>query len=66
MIHETQLHLRLDEFENCMLDMIQQVQFKTNHHPSGRQRKLGKDLKEIREDKYIFVNCFSKDLIVYI
>ena len=40
-----------------MLGMIQGVQFKTNHQPNNLQRKLGKDLKEIREDKHIFVKA---------
>ena len=47
----------LDEFEDCMLEMIQRVEFKTNHHPNSLQRKLGKDLKEIREDEHIFVKA---------
>ena len=30
---------------------------KTNHQPNNLQRKLGKDLKEIREDKHVFVKA---------
>lgn len=44
----------LDEFEDSMLDIIQRIQFKTNHHPNRLQRKLRKDVKEIRNDKHIF------------
>ncbi len=47
----------LDEFEDCMLDMIQRIEFKTNHHPNKLQTKLGKDVKEIRKDKHIFVKA---------
>ena len=45
----------LDEFEDSMLDMIQNIQFKTNHHPNNLQRKLGNDVKEILKDKHVFV-----------
>ena len=47
----------LDEFEDCMLGMIQRIEFKSNHHPSNLQGKLNQDLKEIREDKHIFVKA---------
>ena len=47
----------LEEFEDCMLDMIQRIEFKTNHHPNKLQTKLGKDVKEIRKDKHIFVKA---------
>jgi hypothetical protein len=40
-----------------MLDMIQRIEFKTNHHPNKLQTKLGKDVKEIRKDKHIFVKA---------
>ena len=45
----------LDEFEDCMRDMIQRIKFKTNHHLNDLQNKLSADLKEIREEKHIFV-----------
>ena len=45
----------LNEFEDCMLDMIQRVVFKTNTHPNDLQKKLSKDAKEIKEEKNIFV-----------
>ena len=47
----------LDVFEDSMLDMIQNIQFKTNHHPNNRQRKLGNDVKEIRKDNHVFVKA---------
>ena len=47
----------LDEFEDSMLDMIQNIQFKTNHHPNNLQRKLGNDVKEIRKDNHVFVKA---------
>jgi len=47
----------LDEFEDSMLDMIQNIQFKTNHHPNDLQKKLGHDVKEIRKDKHVFVKA---------
>ena len=47
----------LDEFEDSMLDMIQRIQFKTNHHPNNLQRKLRNDVKEIRKDKQVFVKA---------
>lgn len=40
-----------------MLDMIQQVEFKTNSHSNNLQKKLSKDVKEIREEKNIFVKA---------
>ena len=40
-----------------MLDMIQSIQFKTNHHPNNLQRKLRNDVKEIRKDKHVFVKA---------
>jgi len=45
----------LDEFEDSMLDLIQSIQFKTNHHPNHLQRKLGNDVKEIQKNKHVFV-----------
>ena len=47
----------LDEFEDSMLNMIQNIQFKTNHHPNNLQRKLGNDVKEIRKDNHVFVKA---------
>lgn len=47
----------LKEFEDCMLDMIQKIEFKTSQHPNSLQRKLRQDLKEIREEKHIFVKA---------
>ena len=47
----------LDEFEDSMFDMIQNIQFKTNHHPNNLQRKLGNDVKEIRKDNHVFVKA---------
>ena len=47
----------LDEFEDCMFEMIQGVEFKNNHHPNSLQRKLSKDLKEICKDEHIFVKA---------
>ena len=41
----------LNEFEDCMLDMIQRVEFKTNTHPNDLRKKLSKDVKEIRESR---------------
>ena len=35
----------LEQFEDCMLDMIQSIQFKANHHPNNLQRKLRNDVK---------------------
>ena len=40
-----------------MRDMIQRINFKTNHHPNDLQKKLSADLKEIREEKHIFVKA---------
>jgi len=45
----------LYDFEDCMRDMIQRINFKTNHHLNDLQKKLSTDLKEIREQKHIFV-----------
>lgn len=47
----------LDEFEDCMLAMIQRVEFNTNTHSNDLQRKLSKDVKEIREENNIFVKA---------
>ena len=47
----------LDEFEDCMLNTIHHIEFKSNHHPNNLQGKLNQDLKEIREDKHIFVKA---------
>ena len=47
----------LNEFEDCILDMIQRVEFKTNTHPNDLQKKLSKDAKEIKEEKNIFVKA---------
>ena len=48
--------LSLNDFENCMLDMIQQVEFKTNTYPNELQKQLRKDMKEIEENN-IFVKA---------
>ena len=40
-----------------MLDMIQSIQFKANHHPNNLQRKLGKDVKEILKDQHVLVKA---------
>ena len=47
----------LNEIEDCMLDMIQRVEFKTNTLPNDLQKKFSKDVKEIREEKNIFVKA---------
>lgn len=47
----------LDEFEDCMLAMIQRVEFKTNTYSNDLQKKLSKDVKEIREENNIFVKA---------
>ena len=47
----------LNEFEDCMLDMIQRVEFKTNTHSNDLQKRLSKDVKEIREENNIFVKA---------
>jgi len=47
----------LNEFEDCMLDMIQWVEFKTNTYSNDPQKKLSKDLKEIQEENNIFVKA---------
>ena len=39
---ETYGFKELNEFEDCMLDMIQRVEFKTNTHPNDLQEKLRK------------------------
>ena len=46
-----------EQFEDCMLDMIQSIQFKAHHHPNNLQRKLRNDVKEIRKDKHVFVKA---------
>ena len=43
----------LNEFEDCMLEMIQRVEFKTNTYPNDLQKKLNKDVKEIQEEHNI-------------
>ena len=40
-----------------MLEMIQRVEFKTNTYSNGLQKKLNKDVKEIREEHNIFVKA---------
>ena len=45
----------LEQLEDSMLDMIQSIQLKANHHPNNLQRKLRKDVKEIRKDQHVFV-----------
>ena len=45
----------LNEFEDCMLDMIQWVEFKTNTYSNDLQKK--KDVKEIQEENNIFVKA---------
>ena len=47
----------LNEFEDCILDMIQRVEFKTNTYPNDLQKKLNKDVKEIQEEHNIFVKA---------
>ena len=47
----------LNEFEDCMLDMIQRVEFKTNTYSNDLQKKLSKDVKEIQEETNIFVKA---------
>jgi len=47
----------LNEFEDCMQNLIQRIEFRTDHQPSNLQRKLANDLKEIREDKHIYVKA---------
>ena len=47
----------LNEFEDCMLEMIQRVEFKTNTYPNDLQKKLNKDVKEIQEEHNIFVKA---------
>ena len=47
----------LNEFEDCMLDMIQRVEFKTNTYSNELQKQLRKDIKEIREENNIFVKA---------
>ena len=38
----------LNEFEGCMLEMIQRVEFRTNTYSNDLQKKLNKDVKEIQ------------------
>ena len=40
-----------------MLEMIQQIEFKTNHTQNRLQQQLNKDLQEIRNDNHIFVKA---------
>ena len=47
----------LNEFEDCMLEMIQRVEFKTNTYSNDFQKKLNKDVKEIQEEPNIFVKA---------
>ena len=47
----------LNEFEDCMLEMIQRVEFKTNTYSNDLQKKLNKDVKEIQEEHNIFVKA---------
>ena len=47
----------LNGFEDCMLEMIQRVQFKTNTYSNDLQKKLNKDVKEIQEEHNIFVKA---------
>ena len=54
----------LEQFEDCMLDMIQSIQFKANHHPNNLQRKLRNDVKEIRKDKHVFVFLTKQRTII--
>ena len=37
--------------------MIQRVEFKTNSNSNNLQKKLSKDVKEIREEKSVFVTA---------
>ena len=47
----------LKEFEDCMQNMIQRIELRTDHQSNNLQRKLANDLKEIRQDKNIFVKA---------
>ena len=47
----------LNEFEGCMLEMIQRVEFRTNTYSNDLQKKLNKDVKEIQEEHNIFVKA---------
>ena len=48
----------LNEFEDCMQNaVIQRIEFRTDHQSNNLQRKLANDLKEIRQDKNIFVKA---------
>jgi len=47
----------LNDFEDCMLDMIQRVEFKNNSHSNNLQKRLSKDVKEIREETSVFVKA---------
>ena len=47
----------LSQFEDCMLEMIQRIEFSTNHTRNKFQEQLNKDMQEIRQDKHIFVKA---------
>jgi hypothetical protein len=47
----------LEEFEDCMLDMIQKIEFKSKHHPSKLHEKLVNDVNEIQKDLNIFIKA---------
>ena len=47
----------LGEFEDFVLHIVQRVEFKTKTHPNDLQKKLNKDVKEIREEKNIFIKA---------
>ena len=50
----------LSQFEDCMLDMVQRIEFSTNYTQNKLQEQLKKDLQEIRQDKHIFVKADKK------
>ena len=47
----------LNDFKDCMLDMIQRVEFKTTTYSNELQKKLSQDVKEIRDENNIFVKA---------
>ena len=48
---------KFTDFEDCMLDMIQRVEFRANHTSNDLHKKLENDLQEIRQDNNIFVKA---------
>ena len=48
----------MKEFENKMLDMVENVEFRdTKHHISEFQRKIGKNIGTIKSDQNIYVKA---------